>query len=60
MGKIKNVFQNMSLKKSLVLLAVFCQSIDTLLINIKVLAFSGMRQSILDTRPLQIYGYKDE
>lgn len=60
MGKIKNVFQNMSLKKSLVLLAVFCLSIVSVLIIITVLAFSGMRQSILDTRPLHIYGYTDE
>lgn len=60
MGKIKNKFQNMSLKRSLVLLAVLYLGVVSVLIVITILTFSNIRQDILDTRSLYISNYTVE
>lgn len=57
MGKIKETFQKMSLKKSLLVLAVFCLSLVSMLSIVTILKFSNIRQEILDTRPIIITGY---
>lgn len=57
MGKIKETFQRMSLKKSLLVLAVFCLSLVSVLSIVTILKFSNIRQEILDTRPIIITGY---
>lgn len=57
MGKIKETFQKMSLKKSLLILAVFCLSLVGVLSIATILKCSDIRQEILDTRPIIITGY---
>lgn len=57
MDKIKVVLQNMSLKKSLVLLAVFWLGFVSVLSVVTILSFSDIRQQILDTRPIIISDY---
>lgn len=57
MGKIKETFQKMSLKKSLLVLAVFCLSLVGILSIVTILKCSGIRQEILDTRPIIITDY---
>lgn len=57
MGKIKNTFQKMSLKKSLVMLAALCLGGVSILSIITILIFSGMQQKILDTRPIVVTDY---
>lgn len=60
MDKIRKVFQNMSLKKSLVLLAAFCLGIVSILSISTILTFSNIQQNILDTRPITISDYTSE
>ena len=60
MDKIKRVFQNMSLKKSLVLLAVVCLGVVSVLSIVTILIFSDIRQGILDTRPIIVTGFTSE
>lgn len=57
MGKIKETFQKMSLKKSLLVLAVFCLSLVSVLSIVTILKCSNIRQEILDTRPIIITDY---
>lgn len=57
MGKIKKTFQKMSLKKSLLILAVFCLSLVGVLSIVTILKCSNIRQEILDTRPIIITDY---
>ena len=57
MGKIREVFQKMSLKRSLVLLAVFCLSLVSALSVITILTCSSIQKKILDTRPIIITDY---
>ena len=57
MGKIKNTFQKMSLKKSLVMLAALCLGGVSILSIITILIFSDMQQKILDTRPIVVTDY---
>lgn len=57
MGKIKETFQKMSLKKSLLVLAVFCLSLVGVLSIATILKCSDIRQEILDTRPIIITDY---
>lgn len=57
MGKIKNTFQKMSLKKSLVMLAALCLGGVSILSIITILIFSDMQQKILDIRPIVVTDY---
>lgn len=57
MGKIKETFKKMSLKKSLLVLAVFCLSLVAVLSIVTILKCSDIRQEILDTRPIIITDY---
>lgn len=57
MGKIKETFQKMSLKKSLLVLAVFCLSLVAVFSIVTILKCSDIRQEILDTRPIVITDY---
>jgi signal transduction histidine kinase len=57
MGKIKETFQKMSLKKSLLILAVFWLSMVGVLSIATILKCSDIRQEILDTRPIIITDY---
>lgn len=57
MGKIKETFQKMSLKKSLLILAVFWLSLVGVLSIATILKCSDIRQEILDTRPIIITDY---
>lgn len=57
MGKIKETFQKMSLKKSLLVLAVFCLSLVAVFSIVTILKCSDIRQEILDTRPIIITDY---
>lgn len=57
MGKIKNTFQKMSLKKSLVMLAALCLGGVSILSIITILIFSDMQQKILDTSPIVVTDY---
>lgn len=57
MGKIKETFQKMALKKSLLVLAVFCLSLVGILSIVTILKCSDIRQEILDTRPIIITDY---
>lgn len=57
MDKIKKAFQSMSLKKSLVLLAVSCLSLISVLSVITILTCSSFQQKILDTRPIIVTNY---
>ena len=57
MGKIKKTFQEMSLKKSLLVLSVFCLSLVSVLSIVTILKCSDIRQEILDTRPIIITDY---
>lgn len=57
MGKIKNTFQKMSLKKSLVMLAALCLGGVSILSIITILIFSDMQQKILNTRPIVVTDY---
>lgn len=50
----------MSLKKSLVLLAVVCLGVVSMLSIVTILMFSNIQQSILDTRPIIVTGYTSE
>ena len=60
MGKIKEAFQNMPLKKALIALAVLCLGIVSILTIITILKFSNIRQEILDNRPIHISEYTVE
>lgn len=60
MGKIKETFQKTSLKKSLLILAVFWLSLVGILSIATILKCSDIRQEILDTRPIIITGYKTD
>lgn len=57
MGKIKNTFQKMSLKKSLVMLAALWLGGVSILSIITILIFSDMQQKILNTRPIVVTDY---
>lgn len=57
MGKIKETFQKMSLKKCLLILAVFWLSLVGVLSIATILKCSDIRQEILDTRPIIITDY---
>ena len=57
MGKIKETIQKMSLKKSLLILAVFWLSLVGVLSIATILKCSDIRQEILDTRPIIITDY---
>lgn len=57
MGKIKTAFRNMSLKKSLVLLAAFWLGLASVLSVAEILICSDIRQKILDTRPILVTDY---
>ena len=57
MDKIRKVFQSMSLKKSLVLLAVFSLGLVSILSVITILTCSNFQQKILDTRPIVVTDY---
>lgn len=57
MGKIKKAFQEMSLKKSLLVLSVFCLSLVSVLSIVTILKCSDTRQKILDTRSIIITDY---
>lgn len=57
MDKIKKAFQSMSLKKSLMLLAVFSLGLVSILSVITILTFSNFQQKILDTRPIVVTDY---
>lgn len=57
MGKIKTAFRNMSLKKSLVLLAAFWLGLASVLSVAAILICSDIRQKILDTRPILVTDY---
>ena len=50
----------MSLKKSLVLLALICLGVVSVCSIITVLTFSNIRQKILDTRPIVVTDYTSE
>lgn len=54
MGKIKELFQNMPLKKALITLAVVCLGAVSILTVITILKFSNVRQEILDNRPIHV------
>lgn len=60
MDKIKKVFQKMSLKKSLVLLALICLGVVSVFSIVTVVTFSNIRQKILDTRPIVVTDYTSE
>ena len=60
MDKIKKGLRNMSLRKSLVVLAVFCLGIVSILSIITILTLSNIQQRILDTRPIIVTGYTSE
>lgn len=60
MDKIKKLLQNMSLKKSLVLLAFFCLGIVSILSLLTIFRLSNIQQSILDTRPIIVTGYTSQ
>lgn len=60
MDKIKKLLQNMSLKKSLVLLAFFCLGIVSILSLLTIFRLSNIQQSMLDTRPIIVTGYTSE
>ena len=60
MGKIKEAFQNMPLKKALITLAVMCLGVVCILTAITILKFSDIRQEILDNRPIYISEYTVE
>ena len=60
MDKVRKVFHNMSLKKSLVLLAAFCLGIVSILSITTILTFSNIQQNILDNRPIIISAYTSE
>lgn len=60
MDKIKKLLQNLSLKKSLVLLAFFCLGIVSILSLLTIFRLSNIQQSILDTRPIIVTGYTSE
>lgn len=57
MDQIKKLFRSMSLKKSLVLIAIVCLVFVSLLSVITILTFSNFQQKILDTRPLIVTNY---
>ena len=54
MGKIREAFQNMTLKKALITLAVMCLGVVCILTVITILKFSDIRQEILDSRPIYV------
>lgn len=60
MGKIKEVFQNMPLKKALITLAVMCLGVVSILTVITILKFSNTRQELLDNRPIHVSEYTVE
>lgn len=57
MDKLKKKFQNLSLKKSLLLVSAVCLSTVCILSAVTILFFSGMRQRLLDLRPVIITDY---
>lgn len=57
MGKIKEIFQNMPLKKALITLAVMCLGAVCILTVVTILKFSDTRQDILDNRPIRVSEY---
>lgn len=60
MGKIRESFKNMSLKKALITLTVLCLGIVSVLTIITILKFSNIRQEFLDNRPIHISEYTVE
>ena len=60
MGKIREAFQNMTLKKALITLAVMCLGVVCILTVITILKFSDIRQEILDSRPIYVSEYTVE
>lgn len=54
---MKKIFEKMSLKKSLILLAVLCLGTVCILTIVTILNFSNLRQKILDNRSIQISQY---
>ncbi|MBS6195537.1 MAG: HAMP domain-containing histidine kinase [Clostridiales bacterium] len=57
MDKMRKVFQRMSLKKSLMLLAVCCLGFVSILSFITIFTFSNLQRKILDTRPIVVTSY---
>lgn len=57
MGKLKKKLQDMSLKKTLLLISVICLSIVSILSAVTILTASGFRQKMLDRRPVIITTY---
>ena len=57
MGKIKEIFQKMSLKKALITLAAICLGAVCILTVITILKFSDIRQDILANRSIRISEY---
>lgn len=57
MDKLKKKFQNLPLKKSLLLVSAVCLSTVCILSAVTILFFSGMRQRLLDLRPVIITDY---
>ena len=57
MGKIKEIFQNMPLKKALITLAGMCLGAVCILTVVTILKFSDTRQDILDNRPIRVSEY---
>ena len=60
MGKIKEAFQNMPLRKALITLAVMCLGVVCVLTVVTILKFSDIRQEILDSRPIYVSEYTVE
>lgn len=60
MGKIREAFQNMTLKKALITLAVMCLGVVCILTVITILKSSDIRQEILDSRPIYVSEYTVE
>lgn len=57
MDKIKKAFQSISLKKSLMLLAVCSLGLVSILSVITIVTLSDFQQKILDTRPIIVTNY---
>ena len=57
MGKIKEIFQKMSLKKALITLAAICLGAVCILTVITILKFSDIRQDILANLSIRISEY---
>lgn len=58
MDKIKKKFQDMPLKKTLLVISIFCLGIVILFTVITIVTASHIRQKIWDSRPIMITDYK--